>query len=90
MVDLVGGRQVAIWQVQEAKTRLSELIEEADARGPQIITRHGTERAVILSIKDYRALTAHQPNLKEYLLRGPKVESFETPRDRDLGRNIRL
>ena len=56
---------MAVWQVQEAKTRLSEVIEEADAKGPQIITRHGTERAVILSIKDYRALTAHQPNLRE-------------------------
>jgi antitoxin Phd len=81
---------MAVWQVQEAKTRLSEVIEEADAEGPQIITRHGTERAVILSIKDYRALTAHQPNLREYLLRGPKVDSFEVPRDRDLGRDIRL
>jgi antitoxin Phd len=81
---------MAVWQVQEAKTRLSELIEEADSKGPQIITRHGRERAVILSINDYHALTAHQPNLKEYLLRGPKVESFEIPRDRDLGRKISL
>ena len=81
---------MAIWQVQEAKTRLSELIEDADSKGPQIITRHGAERAVVLSMKDYRALTAHRPNLKEYLLRGPKVESFETPRERDLGRNVSL
>jgi prevent-host-death family protein len=81
---------MAIWQVQEAKTRLSELIEDADSKGPQIITRHGAERAVVLSMKDYRALTAHQPNLKEYLLHGPKVESFETPRERDLGRNVNL
>jgi len=33
---------MANWQVQEAKTRLSELIEEADKKGPQIITRHGS------------------------------------------------
>jgi antitoxin Phd len=81
---------MAVWQIQQAKTRLSELIEEADTKGPQIITRHGTERAVLLSIKDYRALSANQPNLKEYLLGGPKVESFETPRDRDSGRDIRF
>lgn len=81
---------MAIWQVQEAKTRLSELIEEANAKGPQIITRHGSERAVILSIADYRALTAHKPNLREYLLGGPKVDSFEVERDRDTGREINL
>jgi antitoxin Phd len=81
---------MAIWQVQEAKTRLSELIEEANIKGPQIITRHGSERAVILSIADYRALTAHKPNLREYLLGGPKVDSFEVERDRDSGREINL
>lgn len=81
---------MAIWQVQEAKTRLSELIEEANSKGPQIITRHGSERAVILSIADYRALTAHKPNLKDHLLGGPKVDSFDVERGRDMGREIGL
>jgi antitoxin Phd len=81
---------MAIWQVQEAKTRLSEVIEEADKRGPQIITRHGAERAVILSIADYRALTAHRPDLRQYLLGGPKVDSFEVERELDTGREISL
>ncbi len=81
---------MAVWQVQEAKTRLSEVIEEANSKGPQIITRHGSERAVILSIAEYRALTAHKPDLRAYLLGGPKVDSFEVPRDRDTGREISL
>jgi antitoxin Phd len=81
---------MAAWQLQEAKTRLSELIEEAHTKGPQIITRHGKERAVILSIAEYRSLTAHQPNLKEYLLGGPKVDDFEIRRSRDTGRKITL
>ena len=81
---------MAVWQVQEAKTRLSELIEDANSKGPQIITRHGSERAVILSMTDYRALTAHKPDLKEYLLGGPKVDSFEVKRDRDTGRELSL
>ena len=81
---------MAIWQVQEAKTRFSEVIEEANGKGPQIITRHGLERAVILSFGDYRALTAHKPDLKEYLLGGPKVDSFEVKRGRDTGRKINL
>lgn len=81
---------MAVWQIQEAKTHLSEVIEDANSKGPQIITRHGSERAVILSAADYRALTAHKPDLREYLLGGPKVDSFEVKRDRDTGRKVRL
>jgi antitoxin Phd len=81
---------MAIWQLQEAKTRFSEVIEEANFKGPQIITRHGSERAVVLSMADYRALTAHKPDLREYLLGGPKVDNFEIERDRDTGREISL
>jgi antitoxin Phd len=81
---------MAVWQVQEAKTRLSELIEEANTEGPQIITRHGSEHAVVLSITDYRALTVRQENLRDYLLGGPKVDNFEVKRSRDTGRKIRL
>jgi len=81
---------MAVWQVQEAKTRLSELIEEAHSKGPQFITRHGAQRAVILSIDEYRALTACKPDLKAYLLGGPKVDSFEIERDGDHGREISL
>ena len=81
---------MALWQLQQAKTRLSEVIEEAHQKGAQIITRHGAERAVVLSIEDYRALTAHKPDLKAYLLGGPKVDSFEIEYDRDTGREIEL
>lgn len=81
---------MSTWQIQEAKTHFSEVIEEANSNGPQVITRHGSERAIILSVADYRALTAHKPDLREYLLSGPKVDSFEVKRDRDTGRKIRL
>lgn len=78
------------WQLQKAKTRLSEVIEEAHQSGPQIITRHGTERAVVLSMNDYRALTAHKPNLRDYLLGGPKFDTIEIEREPDTGREIDL
>jgi prevent-host-death family protein len=38
---------MAVWQVQDAKARLSEVIERARTEGPQTITRHGAERAVV-------------------------------------------
>ena len=77
---------MATWQVQEAKTRLSEVIERARTEGPQTITRHGTERAVVLSVEDYRALAAHKPDFKTYLLGGPAVDDFPVERDHDSGR----
>jgi prevent-host-death family protein len=81
---------MARWQVQEAKTRLSEMIERARTEGPQTITRHGAERAVLLSIEEYRALAAHKPDFKAYLLGGPKVDDFQIERDRDTGRAVEL
>jgi antitoxin Phd len=67
------------WQTQEAKARFSEVIERASSEGPQTILRHGAERAVVLSIQEYRALAAAKPDFKAYLLGGPKVEGFGIP-----------
>ena len=72
---------MARWQVQEAKMRLSQVIEEAQSKGPQMITRHGVDRAVVLSVDDFRSLSAHKPDLREYLLGGPKVDDFEIAPD---------
>ena len=81
---------MAIWQIKDAKNRFSELLEDANDKGPQVITRHGTERAVVLSVAEYRALTAWRPDLKTYLLGGPKFDEFEIRRDRSKPRAIRL
>jgi antitoxin Phd len=78
------------WQVQEAKSKLSELLERAQREGPQVITKHGVERAVLLSMDDYRRLVQLKPSLKDHLLSGPKVDEFETERSLDLGREIEL
>ena len=81
---------MAKWQVYEAKRHLSELIDRAQNEGPQVITRHGKERAVVLSMDAYRKLEAAKPDFKEYLLSGPKVDDFEIDRPRDLGRAVEL
>jgi antitoxin Phd len=81
---------MATWQVQDAKTRFSEMIERARTEGPQTISRHGTERAVVLSIEDYRALAAHRPDFKAHLLGGPKIDDFSIERDPDPGRDVEL
>ncbi len=45
------------WQVQEAKQRFSEVLRAAESDGPQIVTRHGEEIAVVMDISRYRELT---------------------------------
>ena len=37
------------WQLQEAKARLSELINLAESEGPQQITKHGEPAVVVMS-----------------------------------------
>ena len=81
---------MATWQIQEAKVRFSQLIEWAYSKGPQIITRHGRERAVVLSVDDYRALQAHRPDFKAWLLGGPKLDEFTVERESDTGRAVEL
>ena len=81
---------MTVWKVQDAKTHLSEVIEQARTDGPQTITRHGAERAVVLSIEDYRELLAHKPDFKAYLLGGPKVDDLDVTRNQDSGRTNQL
>jgi antitoxin Phd len=81
---------MAHWQVQDAKAHLSEVIERAQTEGPQMITRHGTERAVVMSIDDYRALSGDKSDFISHLLDGPVVDDFIVERDRDTGRPVDL
>ncbi len=42
--------RLPLWPLQEAKNRLSELIQRAETEGPQTITRHGTPVAVVAPV----------------------------------------
>ena len=61
------------WQLQEAKQRFSELIRSVEADGPQFVTRHGEEVAVVVSIAEYRHLREGGRNFKEFLQSAPDV-----------------
>jgi antitoxin Phd len=69
---------MAIWQLQQAKAQLSEVIEQAQTAGPQFITRHGQRRAVVLSAEQYEALSGgKKPSLIEHLLNFPDVDGLD-------------
>ncbi|MDR1869049.1 MAG: type II toxin-antitoxin system Phd/YefM family antitoxin [Treponema sp.] len=58
------------WQLQEAKAMFSEVIKSA-ASAPQIITVHGKETAVILSIAEYKKLASPRFTLFEFIQNSP-------------------
>jgi len=68
------------WQVQDAKQRFSELIRSAHADGPQIVTRHGAEIAVVIDIADYRHLKGETVDFKNYLRSGPDFDDLDLER----------
>jgi prevent-host-death family protein len=68
------------WQLQEAKQRFSELVRHARADGPQVVTRHGEEVAVVVSIEEYRRLTDELPSFKDFLLAAPGLDALDMDR----------
>src|ERR1700761_2924621 len=86
------------WQIQEAKQRFSEMIRAVTSEGPQVITRHGEDVAVVVDIAEYRRLTRPSVDLASVLLGGPKLDDsnadvlaeIEAERKADFGRAIDL
>lgn len=58
-----------IWPVQDAKARFSEFLDACLVEGPQMVTKRGTEAAVLVPVHEWRRLqAAARPSLKELLL----------------------
>lgn len=57
------------WPVQDAKARFSELLDACVNEGPQLVTRRGTETAVLVPIGEWKRLNdSARPSLKALLL----------------------
>ena len=63
------------WQLQEAKNKLSEVINLALTVGPQLITRRGEKTAVLISYKEYEKLCKAQGRLSEFFRESPLAGS---------------
>jgi prevent-host-death family protein len=77
------------WQIQEAKARLSTVIDRALNEGPQRITRHGRPVDVVISEHEYRNLTARTgESLVDFLARSPFGDLDLVRNSTDTGREI--
>lgn len=72
------------WPVQDAKARFSELLETCLREGPQLVTKRGSEAAVLVPAKDWAELQkAGRRTLKELLLaEAPRIAGTARPRGR--------
>jgi len=82
---------VHTWKLQQAKSRLSEVVDQALENGPQVITCHGKETAIVVSVSDYRRLATPNQGLVDFLRSSPLAEGgIDLERDPDPGRAIEL
>jgi antitoxin Phd len=64
---------ISSWQLQEAKNKLSRVVENAVNEGPQIITKRGVKVAIVLSVADYQKMIASRGKLSTFFRQSPLV-----------------
>jgi prevent-host-death family protein len=64
------------WRLEEAKARFSEVVRQARAVGPQVVTLHGREAVVVLSTEEFARLQGRVPaqSLHAFLSTSPLAE----------------
>jgi len=64
-----------VWQLQEAKNKFSEVVDEALNHGPQVITKRGVEAVIVLSYAEYRTMLLQQKKLSAFFRESPLVDA---------------
>ena len=79
------------WSLQDAKNRLSQVVEQATTRGPQTITVRGRERVVVLAVEDYKRFVRPSTPLSEFFRNSPLYGvDLDLERSSDAGRDVEL
>jgi len=80
-----------LWQLQEAKNRLSQVLDHAVHEGPQTITLRGKPTAVVISVEEFERLTRPRTRLVDFFRKSPLhgVE-LDLDRSKDLPREVDL
>jgi prevent-host-death family protein len=79
------------WQLQEAKNRLSQVVDSARHEGPQTITLRGKPAAVVVSFEEYRKLTLPRTGLSQFFRQSPLYSAdLDLSRSVDLSREVEL
>jgi prevent-host-death family protein len=68
-------RETNIWALQEAKSKLCDLVALAEDGEPQIITRHGKRTVVVIDHDTYAKMRQRPKSLGEALEPGPVYDN---------------
>ena len=80
-----------IWQLQDAKSKFSQLVENAMTDQPQIVTKHGNNAVVVLSFEEYEKMTKPETSLVSFLRSSPLMDiELDNQRSKDLPRDMEL
>jgi antitoxin Phd len=61
-----------VWQLQEAKSRFSELVETVISKGAQTVTKHGKPAVVVISAEEYQRTLSPRRSLAAALRECPE------------------
>ena len=80
------------WQLQTAKNKFSQLVQEAQRGDPQIVTRNGKPVVYVIDYDRYHDLfAAETPSKKEVLRKRPhKDVELDSGRSKEPGREVEL
>lgn len=79
------------WQLQEAKARFSELINEVLDEGYQTITKNGKPVVVMVSLQEFQKMKKPKKTLGEFFQESPFSKfNLDIIRDKNSGREADL
>lgn len=78
------------WPLQDAKSRFSEVVHQAQAGEAQVVTKHGKEAAVVLGYEQYLELLNRQRSALDSFRSAPDLSALELKRDATPVRTIDL
>ncbi len=80
-----------VWQLQEAKARFSQLIQEVEQGSYHTITKNGQPVAVLISTSEFERIQKHENSLLDFFSKSPFPDlDLDVSRSNDAGRDIDL
>jgi antitoxin Phd len=79
----------SVWNLADAKNKLSEVVSRALHNGPQTISRRG-EKVVVINESSYHKLRGKKLSFIDFLFKGPGLEGVDLKRDKSAMREVIL
>jgi prevent-host-death family protein len=79
------------WTLAAAKAHLSEVVDNALKKGPQVITRHGRKAVVVVAADEWERKKQRRGTLADFFAASPlRGSGLEIERPQDLPRDLDL